>query len=217
MSSFVTKAEVVLQLKIANPSIVEADISDNLLASTAELLSSKIGDTFIADTVDTTMLVDGNDNSYIFTNRVPIASLTSVKIISSNATEKEELIISGVNSQVWVDYSKGKIEFIRSRDIEDGEESPIMYFPLRPSSVEIIGKFGSASTDLVKYTQILLILQALSVLNPSVYKTDLISEEIGKYKWVSSSTLKKGATLKDYIDECMTAINATGRIDVEGI
>lgn len=182
--AYATKAEIVSELSNINEDITQADISDLMLNSSTDYINNRMKREFVVDEEDVTMLLDGNGENIVFTERIPIVSLTSVTLIKRDESEVE-LTLTGSDRNVWWDEQTGYLEYRPTNECAiflDGDEYTQTY-PDRPDSIRVVGRFGEVSTDLIKYIQILLVLKKLSLMDPENYSLDLVEEKIGRYEY----------------------------------
>jgi hypothetical protein len=170
INGYVTPAEIVDFMRLINPEFEETDINDILVNSTFHTVNS-IVDVEFEETTEN-RIVSGTKDDFFFSDIVPILNVTKVVSISPNGVENE-FTISGDGRNLFWDRQTGFFQIYNKT---------IPVYDL-PQSIRIEGTFGTIATDLVKQIQLLMILKQYSIVQPDVYKTDIISEKIGRYEY----------------------------------
>ncbi len=227
---YVTDAEIVTFMKNINSAFELASVNSIFANASFEFMKSKMDEQFNLSTpsTDTTQLLDGTGFEFVYSGLLPIISITSIKVIAPDGV-KTAFITTGTTRNIWWDAITGRI-WVRPF-IEDTERSmdgdllmfdpdDIDNFSKRPESIEVIGKFGSTSTDLVKLIQLLMILKNYTMVDPMKYHPEAIEESIGKYRYrlpslSTSSTGKLG--LDQYIDKLFAQAFTVSNLGMESI
>ena len=179
--SYVTYSEIVEFMREVNSNFGNNDINETIVGASYDYINNRLGTEFERESA--TLYLDGRGEPVIYSSKIPIDSLSSVTIIYQSGTETE-LTLSGTSKNCWYDPTTGRIwtDLDNEGNIEVNLESKI--FPDRPRSVKVVGVFGTYSSALVKYVQLLLILKHYALLNPKTYaKGDMVSETIGRYSY----------------------------------
>lgn len=175
---YVSSTEIVDFMKMINPSFALGDINELIVNSMYEFLNVKMGAP--ATVTQEVQLLDGNGNSYVYVNKLPIVSIRRIALVDTDGSETA-LVLQGTGKNVWWDDQTGRI-WISYVD-EDGVDDVAAVFGNYPNSVRVEGKFGAVSTNLAKQIQLLLILKQYALMQPKNYATDMIEEKIGRYSY----------------------------------
>lgn len=175
---YVTESEIIAFMKMIKPSFVAGEINELIVNSMYEWLNGKMGQP--ATVTQEIMLLDGNGDSFVYVNKVPIVEIHRIAMVGTDGVETP-LILMGTTKNVWWDCQTGRI-WISYLD-EEGLELTTTKFGDYPDSVRVEGKFGQVSTNLLKQIQLLLILKQYSLMQPKNYATDIIEEKIGRYSY----------------------------------
>jgi hypothetical protein len=181
-TTYASKAEIAAILTSMGMTVVEADVSDNILYSSKLRLDDLTGTSWGAS--DQTIYIDGKGHKSVMCPNIPINTLTSVTVIAKNEDETS-YDLSGDDRQIWWDGETGLIQVIKwdRADIAVSTPSEFTVFPVGVKNVKIVGNFGRAVTELVKLAQALLAFKQFSILNPETYPSNLVMEKIGNYQY----------------------------------
>lgn len=176
---YVTEDEIVAFMEMINEDFTISDINEMVVNAMYQVINSKMDTVYAEQTVS--LLLDGRGERFIFSTRIPMANITRIATVNLDGSETP-FIINGTGKNVWWDENTGYIWTDRENEgIEfNGDSSP---FPDRPVSVRLNATFGVVATDIVKQLQLMLILKQYSLMQPSVYASDIISEKIGRYEY----------------------------------
>lgn len=227
---YVTDAEIVTFMKNINSTFETVNVNQIFANASFEFMKSSMNEQFnlSAPITDSTQLLDGTGFEFVYSNLLPILSITSIKVIAPDGV-KTSFVTAGTTRNIWWDTITGRI-WVNS--LADGAERSLdgdmlMFdpddvdnFSKRPDSIEVIGKFGNTSTDLVKLIQLLMILKNYTMVDPMKYHPEAIEESIGKYRYrlpslSTNSTGKLG--LDQYIDKLMAQAFTVNNVGMESI
>lgn len=214
ITGYVTEQEIVDFMELINEDFTVNDISEVVVNAMYQVINSKMDTVY--DEVTKSIYVDGTGDRFIFCPQIPMKNITKIAIVELNG-EEVGFIINGLNRNIWWDENTGKVWTDREYfGIEyNGDRAP---FPNRPVSVRIDGTFGTVSTELVKQLQLMLILKQYSLMQPSVYASDIISEKIGRYEYklVNASNVEPSNQRKGvdgwiaFLFECLPSEDTLG-------
>ena len=188
-TDFVTDSQIVQFFQRINSEFVLADMPTFVRSFTYEEIK---GRTDITPTLPAalTLYVDGRGDKTIVCPRIPIATLTGVRVINKDTTYTDLIIDqTNTNRQIWYDADTGHIELVQpitGVEVTGGDtDNDYGIFPQGIQNIRITGTFG---TDEIQNTlamlQLYLMLRQMSRLDPETYgKADIISERIGKYSY----------------------------------
>jgi len=177
---YVTTDEIVEFMEVINPNFLDTDIMDLTVNAMYELINRRIDGAYAEE--EATLYQDGRGDRFLFSPQIPIVELESVTIIHEDETETD-FVLSGTDRNIWWDNNTGAIWTYREDDVPIEYNGDYTKFPDRFNSVRLVGTFGTVPNDLVKQLQLMLILKQYSLLQPSVYVSDVISEKIGRYEY----------------------------------
>ena len=227
---YVNSDEIIEFMKGVNPAFTVTDINPIFINASFKYMQSKMDEQLNIEVpiADTKLLLDGSGFNFVYSELIPILSVTSVNIVQPDGT-KIPLITTGTNRNVWWDNVTGRIwmDELSYSDMElalDGtplmfDEDDPKFFPKWPDCIELTGKFGTISNDLVKLIQLLLMLKNYTMVNPSVYHPDVIEERIGKYMYKMSPLAGKDGRLgiDQYIDKLFKQVFTGSELGMESI
>jgi len=200
MPTYVTKAEVVTFLSDIYSAIAEADISDLMLNQSWSIIENRTELEWDINEAASTIRLNGTGENHIFVPPayLPITSLTSIIMYKSDETTTT-LTLSGDERQVWWDPDTGRIEMVEPDSsltifLDEDDVYVVNTFVYGVNNIYVTGIFGSTVPDMVKFLQMLLILKAFTIKDPSHFKVDLMAEKMGKYEYkmgVPSSQAEK--------------------------
>jgi len=192
--SYTTKASALIFLQNYYSSAALTDITDYLLNASDEEINYRTDTQWSEDTEDQTITMDGNAERFIQVPIRPIISITSITIISMDEDETS-LDLSGTNREVRWNDETGMIERIdvteNSLIERDWDEQEGAVFPEGIGNIQIVGKFGRAAPSMLELIANLIILRYMTQIDAENYKTDLISETMGKYKYMMDPKSKR--------------------------
>lgn len=223
---YVNEAEIVAFMKMINKDFVKEDINELVYNSMYHYLNER-ADIVYNKTADDArvqrLYVDGNSTLEIYCPQIPIISISKIATILQDETQCP-FIINGAQKNIWWDNETGRIWIKVDYEVTNIERNafPWMWFPDRPKSVVIEGKFGGIVTELVKLIQLLLALKQYQLLNPKKYATDIAEETIGKYSYklerpgnVTAENQRKG--IDGWIDFLFKQLPKTNSMGLEAI
>jgi len=180
IQGYVTTQEIVDFIELINPEFLSTDINDMIVNSTYEIINKQIGGEY--EEQELILHQDGRGTKEIFCPQIPIVNVTNIAIVALSG-EETPFIINGEDRNIWWDANTGLIWMRPTEETNVEINNAINLFPDRPNSVKIAGTFGEIATDLVKVLQLMMILKQYSLLQPSLYASDIISEKIGRYEY----------------------------------
>lgn len=155
------------------------------------------------NSTEETILYDGTGIPELFV-KFPIVSITSITILEPDDTEYI-LDDSGADKDFEYNPDDGFITLKRNVGINGqattGNE--LVNWPKGLQNVRIIGTFGYQASPLFKYAQLLYILQAMSMYNPTVYRNYIAMPKtikIGRFQKQYSEVSTQAGSLVDNIN-----------------
>jgi len=180
IKGYVTEGEIVTFMQMINEDFELVDINELIVNAMYELINNRMDTVY--EEVEQSLLIDGRGERFIFCSKIPIVKITGISTIALTGIETS-FIINGQDRNIWWDTSTGKIWTDRDDEELIEVNSETLSFPDRAVSVRVNGTFGTTGTELVKQLQLMLILKQYSLMQPSAYASDIISEKIGRYEY----------------------------------
>ena len=226
-----TKQNILTFIQKVNNKIVLSDITDAVYNSATEMINYKTDTNW--EIFSGSQILNGTGENHVFSRIVPIVTLTNVVIIAKDETETE-LIVSGIDRQVWFNRDTGLIERISIRDDirVTGSSTTIATSPVFPQGIEnirITGTFGRVdgsheSVATLALLQTLIVMKQMGFMFPTLARaSDLIQERIGEYEYrvgdMQYSNLDKNQklTLDGYIAHLFDCLPKDDKIWVEAV